>query len=101
MEFDAIGRPLLAAVAERSVLQVIYWLHLARRDLALQSPRNDGGVLGTFSLRSPMRPNPLGISSVRLICVDGTGVTVRGLDCVDGTPLIDLKPDLSIWVPRA
>lgn len=99
IEIDARWQPLLARVADRPVLQIIYWLHLARRDLAMQTPRNDGRVCGTFSLRSPLRPNPLGISSVHLVGVDATGLTVRGLDCVDGTPLIDLKPDPSIWEP--
>lgn len=55
----------------------------------------------TFALRSPMRPNPLGIATVRLIGVDAEGLTVRGLDCVSGTPLLDLKPDASIWEPLA
>lgn len=100
IEIAPIWRPLLAGVTGRPLLQVIYWLHLARRDLALQAPRGNGGLHGTFSLRSPMRPNPLGISTVQLISVDMAGLTVRGLDCVDGTPLIDLKPDVAIWGPE-
>lgn len=101
IEIDPRWSPLLDGVEKLPLLQVIYWLHLGRRDLAVQSPRNDGGGHGTFALRSPMRPNPLGISTVRLIGVDATGLTVRGLDCVSGTPLLDLKPDTSIWEPLA
>ncbi len=74
-------------------IEVIYWLHLSRRDLILQSPANDGAVRGTLSLRSPARPNPLGTSIVRLAGIAGNIVSVHGLDCVDGTPLLDLKPD--------
>jgi tRNA (Thr-GGU) A37 N-methylase len=48
---------------------------------------------GTFALRSPVRPNPIASSIVQLIAIDGTTLKVRGLDCLDGTPLIDLKPE--------
>ena len=47
---------------------------------------------GTFSLRSPARPNPIALSVARLLKVDGTKLQVVGLDCLDGTPLIDIKP---------
>jgi tRNA (Thr-GGU) A37 N-methylase len=47
---------------------------------------------GTFALRSPVRPNPIASSIVELVAIDGTTLRVRGLDCLDGTPLIDLKP---------
>ena len=65
----------------------------ARRDLVLQSPRHDGSVTGTFALRSPVRPNPVASSVVVLLAREGTRLSVRGLDCLDGTPLIDLKPE--------
>src|SRR3954464_12574943 len=50
-------------------LEVIYWLPLSRRDLVLQSPKDNGSTRGTFSLRSPVRPNPLGTSMVKLVAV--------------------------------
>ena len=80
---------------------MIYWLHLSRRDLVLQSPANDGTARGTFSLRSPARPNPLGTSIARLIGIEGSTVLVRGLDCLDGTPLLDMKPDRTLFTPIA
>ena len=83
----------LDGVAERERLEVLYWLDRARRDLVRQSPRHDGTTRGTFALRSPNRPNPIGTSSVLLVAVDGPVLSVRGLDCLDGTPLLDLKPD--------
>lgn len=73
-------------------LQVLYFMHLARRDLVLQAPRS-GELAGTFALRSPVRPNPIASSIVELVAIKPGLVEVRGLDCVDGTPLIDLKPD--------
>lgn len=74
-------------------LQVLYWMDKARRDLVLQNPRRSGALTGTFALRSPVRPNPVASSSVALLSVEGAVLTVRGLDCASGTPLIDLKPD--------
>ncbi len=56
---------------------------------------------GTFSLRSPVRPNPIGTSIVKLVGVEGSALLVRGLDCLDGTPLIDLKPDRCEFTPLA
>jgi tRNA-Thr(GGU) m(6)t(6)A37 methyltransferase TsaA len=73
-------------------IQVLYWMHHARRDLVLQTPFGKA-TTGTFALRSPVRPNPIASSIVKLVGVDGTTLQVRGLDCVDGTPLLDLKPD--------
>ena len=80
-----------------SAFEVLYWLHQSRRDLLLQSPANDGVVHGTFSLRSPVRPNPIGTSIVSLIGIEGSVVLVQGLDCLDGTPLLDLKPDRTLF----
>src|SRR4051812_42703429 len=82
-------------------LEVIYWLHLSRRDLVLQSPKDNGSTRGTFSLRSPVRPNPLGTSMVKLVAVEGNTVLVRGLDCLDQTPLLDIKPDRCEFTPLA
>lgn len=73
-------------------VEVLYWLHRARRDLLTQSPKSDGCTRGTFALRSPLRPNPIGTSVVKLVRRDGPSLIVRGLDCLDGTPLLDLKP---------
>ncbi len=82
-------------------LEVLYWLHESWRDLARQSPRNDGMARGVFSLRTPARPNPIGTSIVQLVRVEGPVLLVRGLDCLDGTPLIDVKPDRTLFEPLA
>ncbi len=93
--------PALAGVERFERLEVLYWLHLSRRDLVLQSPANDGSVRGTFSLRSPVRPNPIGTHIVAFAGIEGNAVLVRGMDCVDGTPLLDIKPDRALFTPIA
>jgi tRNA-Thr(GGU) m(6)t(6)A37 methyltransferase TsaA len=93
--------PALKGVDFYSNLEVIYWLHRSRRDLVLQSPKNNKSTRGTFSLRSPQRPNPIGTSIVKLVKVEGNTVFVRGLDCLDETPLLDLKPDRCEFTPLA
>ncbi|MGE0718979.1 MAG: SAM-dependent methyltransferase [Alphaproteobacteria bacterium] len=91
----------LDGIAGYEQLEVLYWLHLSRRDLVLQSPKNDGTARGTFSLRTPVRPNPIATSVVRLLAVEGATLLVRGLDCLDGTPLLDIKPDRAVFGPLA
>src|SRR5258708_1426944 len=53
-----------------------------------------GNSYGIFATRSQLRPNHLGVSAVRLVAVEGTRVRVRGLDAIDGTPVLDIKPYL-------
>jgi tRNA (adenine37-N6)-methyltransferase len=91
----------LDSLAQFERIEVLYWLHLSRRDLILQSPASDGTSRGTFSLRSPARPNPIGTSIAELVSIEGPIVRVRGLDCLDGTPLLDLKPDRGLFTPIA
>jgi tRNA-Thr(GGU) m(6)t(6)A37 methyltransferase TsaA len=82
----------LLSVERLSRLVVVYFMDRARRDLVVQVPRHIGEARGTFALRSPVRPNPIAISVVRLVKCEGTRLSVMGLDCLDGTPLLDLKP---------
>jgi len=91
----------LDGITDHEQLEVLYWLHAARRDLVRQSPRGEGTPRGTFALRSPVRPNPIGTSIVKLIGFEGTTLVVRGLDCLDGTPLLDIKPGRSVFVTSA
>jgi tRNA (adenine37-N6)-methyltransferase len=93
--------PAIKGVDFYSNLEVIYWLDQSRRDLVLQSPKNNKSTRGTFSLRSPVRPNPIGTSIVKLEKVEGNTILVRGLDCLDGTPLLDVKPDRCEFTPLA
>ena len=92
IEIDERWRPALAGLEGREFVQVLYFMHLARRDLRIQAPKGREGTLGTFALRSPVRPNPVASSIVKLEAVEAGALLARGLDCVDGTPLIDIKP---------
>ena len=91
----------LAGLEQYERVEVLYWLHLSRRDLVRHSPANDGTSRGTFSLRSPARPNPIGTAIARLVRIEGATLIVQGLDCLDGTPLLDLKPDRTLFTPIA
>jgi tRNA (adenine37-N6)-methyltransferase len=90
---DERWRAALSGLAGLRRVQVLYWMHRARRDLVLQAPSGAAETSGTFALRSPVRPNPIASSIVEIVDIDGTILRVRGLDCLDGTPLLDLKPD--------
>ena len=92
IELDARYADGLKDVETTSHLLILYWMDKARRDLILQAPRHYATQRGTFALRSPVRPNPIAASVVKLVKVDGTRLTVVGLDCLDGTPLVDIKP---------
>ncbi len=92
IEIDPRWAAGLDGVASCSHLVVLYWMDKARRDLVRQVPRSYGEKRGTFALRSPARPNPIAMSVVRLVKVEGRVLSVIGLDCLDGTPLIDIKP---------
>jgi tRNA-Thr(GGU) m(6)t(6)A37 methyltransferase TsaA len=76
---------------------VLTWLDRARRDVLRVHPRGDTSrpQQGVFNTRSPHRPNPIGLHRVEVLSIDGARVRVRGLEAVDGTPLVDVKPVLS------
>lgn len=76
---------------------VFTWLHRAQRDALTVHPRGDASrpPQGVFSTRSPDRPNPIGLHRVQVVEVDDNRLRVRGLEAIDGTPILDLKPVLS------
>ena len=92
IEVDPRWHQALPGVETCSHLIVLYWMDRARRDLAVQMPTRAEAGRPTFSVRSPVRPNPIALSVVELRKVEGTRLEVVGLDCLDGTPLIDIKP---------
>jgi tRNA-Thr(GGU) m(6)t(6)A37 methyltransferase TsaA len=92
VEVDTRYAPGLKDLETCSHLVLLYWMDKAPRNLVLQVPGHYGEQHGTFSLRSPARPNPIAMSVVRLLGITGSKLQVIGLDCLDGTPLLDIKP---------
>ena len=87
----------LLGLGEFSHVLVVAWLHQAAFDPSRHLQRRPRGqadmpLLGIFAQRAKDRPNPLGITVVSLVGVDADGLRVRGLDAIDGTPILDLKP---------
>ena len=75
---------------------LLYHCHLAKGVSLEVKPFMDDQLHGVFATRAPVRPNPIGLSVVRLVGVEGNRLHIRDLDIVDGTPLLDIKP----YVPK-
>jgi len=90
--------PEYAAAAEGvegwDIIQVICWMHLASRDVLQVHPKGNPSspLTGVFATRSPARPNPLAVYTAELISVENLRLKVRGIDAIDGTPVLDIKP---------
>lgn len=85
----------LLRIEEHSHIWVFSWFHKARRDVMTTIPARvnpDLPPYGVFGLRAPVRPNPIGQTLAHLLKVEGNLLHVRGIDAVDGTPVIDIKP---------
>lgn len=87
----------LNGIEDFSHLFVIFWMHEISKEERKRMKvhprgRGDMPLLGVFATRTPYRPNPLGLTLVELLGVEGNVVTVRGLDAFDGTPVLDIKP---------
>lgn len=75
---------------------VVTWLHQADRDVMRAHPRSDprNPLTGVFATRSPDRPNPLGLNSVVIQEVKGSSLRIGPIEAIDGTPVVDIKPEL-------
>ena len=87
----------LEGIKEFSHLFVLFWLHeMSNEDRWVMKVRprgrRDMPLLGIFATRTPHRPNPIGLTRVKLLNVEGNVITVQGLDAFDGTPVLDIKP---------
>jgi tRNA (adenine37-N6)-methyltransferase len=83
----------LDGIVAGQVIVVLFWLHQSARDVLKVYPRGDRtkGLRGVFATRSPVRPNPIAISELRVLAVNGNRLEVSGLDIIDGTPILDIK----------
>lgn len=75
-----------------SHIVLVYHFHLAKKSSLAVKPYLDSHPRGVFATRSPSRPNPIGISVVRLVRIEGPVLHIQDIDIVDGTPLLDIKP---------
>jgi tRNA-Thr(GGU) m(6)t(6)A37 methyltransferase TsaA len=87
----------LDGIAPGQTIVVLFWLHQARRNLLKVYPSGDRskGLRGVFATRSPVRPNPIAISELKVQAVDGNQIEVLGLDILDGTPILDIKKKIN------
>ena len=90
---DLLGGLLGLATGQR--ILILYWLEHAKRSAIRQNSRRTGELAGVFALRTPNRPNPIGVAVLSIEQIIDGVITVRGLDCLDGTPLLDIKPAMS------
>jgi tRNA-Thr(GGU) m(6)t(6)A37 methyltransferase TsaA len=90
----------LNGVEDWSHLYVIFWMHkILDEKKTLVCPRSEPDVpaVGIFATRAPIRPNPIGLTLVELVRREGNVLVVKGLDALDGTPVLDIKP-YPYWV---
>ena len=83
----------LDGIAPGQIIVVLFWLHESSRDILKVYPRGDRskGLRGIFATRSPVRPNPIAISELKVLAIHGNHLEVSGLDILDGTPIVDIK----------
>ena len=78
-------------------LVVLFYFHQSQGftpNLLVQKPHHHNKSMGVFSICSPVRPNPIGMSVVEVLGIEGCIIRIKGLDMRDGTPVLDLKPDV-------
>lgn len=87
----------LDGIVAGQTLVVLFWLHKSNRETLKVYPRGDKsrGLRGVFSTRSPVRPNPIAISELKVVRISDNLLEVSGLDILDGTPIIDIKKKIS------
>lgn len=96
VHIDPPFRDGLEGIERGDALVLLYWMNEAPRDLIRQTPRHRSDGTGTFNLRSPARPNPIGMGIVKVLEIDAVQgrVKIDAIDAIDGTPLIDIKPHM-------
>ena len=95
LEFDSALEPALTDIEGFSHLYVIWAFDRSEGYDLLVRPPSDDRLHGLFATRTPRRPNPIGLTVVELLSRDGPRLRVRGIDMLDGTPILDIKPYLS------
>jgi tRNA (adenine37-N6)-methyltransferase len=91
---DPVNEKGLFRLESRSHIFVLYWLHRQTESLewVITPHHNDANPVGLFASRTPLRPNPIGLALVQLIRVEENILYISGIDALDGTPVLDIKP---------
>jgi tRNA-Thr(GGU) m(6)t(6)A37 methyltransferase TsaA len=102
---EALPSDSLDGIEEFSHIEVIYYFHQVMEEKitsGARHPRNDENLpkVGIFSQRGKNRPNRLGLTTVKLIKREDRTLMVQGLDCIDGTPILDIKPVMKEFLPK-
>jgi tRNA-Thr(GGU) m(6)t(6)A37 methyltransferase TsaA len=97
IKLDGRYAPGLAGLSEFSHILVVFYMHKSTFDEGVHLQRRPQGLqdmplIGIFAQRAKHRPNPIGVTAVELLNVKGSTISVRGLDAIDGTPILDIKP---------
>lgn len=105
LDADRFGPDVVAGLHEFSHIDVVYLFHLvdeAGVNLGARHPRGrtDWPSVGIFTQRAKARPNRIGVTTCRCLSVDGLTIRVEGLDAIDGTPVLDIKPNMAEFWPR-
>lgn len=87
----------LDGITVGQTIVVLFWLHQADRNILKVYPRGDRskGLRGVFATRSPIRPNPIAISELKVLDIQDNRIHVSGLDILDGTPILDIKKQIN------
>ena len=97
LEIDPAFLECLDGIQPGQDIWILTWLHESRRSVLKVRPRGDmrNPITGVFATRSPDRPNPIGLHRTKVLSMDGNGgLQVQGLEAIDGTPIVDIKPVL-------
>ena len=105
LDGDAFGPDALLELDSFSHIEVVYFFDQvdpAKIETGARHPRNNAEwpLVGIFAQRGKNRPNRLGVTVCQVLAVNGLTIEVRGLDAIDGTPVIDIKPVMSAFAPR-
>ena len=105
LDADVFGSEALAGLADFSHVEVIFVFDQVGNDAVEHGARRPRGradwpLVGIFAQRGRARPNRIGLCACRVIAVDGLVLEVEGLDAIDGTPILDLKPVMTGFLPR-
>jgi tRNA-Thr(GGU) m(6)t(6)A37 methyltransferase TsaA len=105
LDFQRLGPDALLGLDQFSHVEILYWFHHPAAETAHTAARHPRGnpdwpKIGILAQRAKNRPNRLGLTTCRIVKIEGPVLTVSGLDAIAGTPILDIKPYMSGFAPR-